>query len=118
MSETQPPETPVQTNETGAPGPPVEPRGERFGRGLHQARLYTWTFGLVGLLVVLIVLISVNTRRVKLSWAVGSTKASLVWIILASTVIGWLLGLVTSALFRRRTRRAIGRPPGSTAKGG
>jgi hypothetical protein len=37
----------------------------------------------------------------------------LVWIILASAVLGWLLGIVTSVVFRLRTRRRqhlTGRP--------
>jgi len=59
----------------------------------------------VALLVVLVVLISANTRAVKLSWAFGSTRASLVWIILAATVLGWLLGITTAVAFRFRTRK-------------
>jgi uncharacterized integral membrane protein len=62
---------------------------------------------LVALLVVLVVLIAKNTRSVKLDWAVGSTHASLVWIILASTIVGWLLGIATSVIFRHRTRRRL-----------
>jgi len=42
---------------------------------------------------------------VKLDWVVGSTHASLVWIILAAAVLGWLLGIATSIVFRYRTRR-------------
>jgi len=60
---------------------------------------------LVALLAVLIVLISANTGKVKLGWAFGSTHASLVWIILAAAVIGWLLGITTAVVFRYRTRR-------------
>jgi uncharacterized integral membrane protein len=41
---------------------------------------------------------------VKLSWVFGDTNASLVWIILASAILGWLLGLATSSALRRRTR--------------
>ena len=70
LTDSQPPDS--------APEPVVEPagpvgesRGERAGRHLHRARLYTWAVAFVGLLVVLIVLISVNTRTVKLSWAFG-----------------------------------------------
>jgi uncharacterized integral membrane protein len=62
-------------------------------------------FSLVALLVVLIALVIDNTRQVKLSWVVGTGHASLVWIILASAVLGWLLGIVTSVVFRLRTRR-------------
>ena len=84
---------------------PVEPRRERLRRHGHRTRLYTWAFSLVALLVVLIALVVANTRQVKLSWVVGTSHASLVWIILASAVLGWLLGIVTSVVFRLRTRR-------------
>ena len=70
-------------------------------------RLYTWAVLFLAFLVILIVLIAKNTRSVKLDWAVGSTHASLVWIVLASAVLGWLLGIATSVLFRYRTRRRV-----------
>lgn len=84
---------------------PVEPRTERLRRHGHRAWLYAWAFGLVALLVVLIALALANTRQVELSWVVGTGRASLVWIILASAVLGWLLGILTSVVFRLRTRR-------------
>jgi uncharacterized integral membrane protein len=74
----------------------------RHGR---RAGLYTWAVLAVAGLVVLIILIAANVRAVKLDWVVGSTHASLVWIILAAAVLGWLLGIATSVLFRFRTRR-------------
>jgi uncharacterized integral membrane protein len=61
----------------------------------------------MALLIVLVVLIAKNTRSVKLDWAVGSTHASLVWIILAAAVLGWLLGIATSVVFRYRTRSRV-----------
>ncbi len=88
-----------------APAPSAEPRGQRTARHLRRVRLYTGAVAFVALIAVLIVLISANTRTVKLSWAFGSTHASLVWIILAAAVAGWLLGLATSTTFRMRTRR-------------
>jgi uncharacterized integral membrane protein len=93
---------------------PVEPRGERLRRHGRHTGLYTLAFGLVALLVVLIALVVANTRQVKLSWVVGTGHASLVWIILAAAVLGWLLGILTSVLFRLRTRR---RRPASTGPG-
>jgi len=42
---------------------------------------------------------------VKLGWVVGSTSASLIWIILAAAVLGWILGIATSVLVRHRVRR-------------
>jgi len=82
-----------------------EPRSERLRRHGHRTGLYTLAFSLVALLVVLIALVVANTRQVKLSWLAGSGHTSLVWIILASAVLGWLLGIVTSVVFRLRTRR-------------
>jgi len=87
------------------PTEPVEPRLERLRRHGRRTGLYASAFGLVALLVVLIALVAANTRQVKLSWVVGSGHASLVWIIVASAVLGWFLGLVTSVAFRFRTRR-------------
>lgn len=83
----------------------IEPRLERLRRHGHRAGLYTLAFSLVALLVVLIALVVANTRQVELSWVVGSGHASLVWIIVSSAVLGWLLGIVTSIAFRFRTRR-------------
>ena len=86
-------------------GETVEPRSARLRRQGRHTGLYAWAFGLVALLIVLIALVIANTRQVKLSWVVGTGHASLVWIILASAVLGWLLGIVTSIVFRLRTRR-------------
>ena len=85
----------------------VESPGERLSRHGRRTRLYTWAFLLVALLIVLVVLIAKNTRSVKLDWAVGSTHASLVWIILAAAVLGWLVGIATSIVFRYRTRSRV-----------
>jgi uncharacterized integral membrane protein len=91
--------------ETLAPAAPAEARGDRLRRHGRRTGLYTWAFGLVALLVVLISLVGANTRRVKLSWVFGTGHASLVWIILATAVLGWLLGILTSVVFRLRTRQ-------------
>src|SRR6187549_2440774 len=85
--------------------PTAEGRRQRARRHGKRAGLYAWACVLVALLVILIALIAANTGAVKLDWVVGSTHASLVWIILASAVLGWLLGIVTGMVVRRRTRR-------------
>ncbi|HZS25554.1 MAG TPA: LapA family protein [Gaiellaceae bacterium] len=97
----------IEADPTQAPSQdePVELRGERLRRHGRRTGLYLWAFGLVALLVALIAFVIANTRPVKLSWVFGSGHASLVWIILASAVLGWLLGIVTSVVFRLRTRR-------------
>jgi uncharacterized integral membrane protein len=94
--------------ETLPPAPPAEARGDRLRRHGRRTGLYTWAVGLVALLVVLVALVVANTRQVKLSWVVGTGHASVVWIILAAAVLGWLLGIFTCVVFRLRTRR---RPP-------
>ena len=87
--------------------PLAESRRQQVMRHGHRVRLYTWAVMLIAALVVLIVLIVANVRSVKLDWVFGSTHASLVWIILAATVLGWLLGITTSVLFRFSTRRRV-----------
>jgi uncharacterized integral membrane protein len=74
-------------------------------RHARRGWLYTWAGALVVLLVVLIALVVANTRTVEVSWVLGSTRQSLVWIILVTAILGWLLGIVTSVIFRFRTRR-------------
>lgn len=84
---------------------PLEGRGDRMRRRGRRAGLYAWAFVLVALLVVVIALVAANTRQVELSWVVGEGEASLVWIIVVAALLGWLLGIATSVLFRFRTRR-------------
>jgi uncharacterized integral membrane protein len=104
MTSTDPPASAGGPASGAASAPTPESRAERLRRRGRRARLYTWAFSLVALLAVLVVLISRNTRTVKLDWAFGSARASLVWIILVAAVLGWLLGIVTSIVFRHRTR--------------
>ena len=96
------PETAAPSSAVGDAG---EGRGDRIKRHGHRAGLYGVAFALVALLVCLVALVLANTRSVKLSWVFGDTNASLVWIILASAILGWLLGIATSIAFHRRTRR-------------
>jgi len=86
------------------PSEPAEARGDRLRRHGRRTGLYTWAVGLIALLVILIALVIANTRQVRLSWVVGTGHASLVWIVLAAAVLGWLLGIFTSVVFRLRTR--------------
>jgi uncharacterized integral membrane protein len=87
--------------ERGAP----ESRQDSLRRHGRHAWLYAWACAVVALLVILIALIAANTGKVKVSWVLGSTHQSLVWIILATALLGWLLGIATSVFFRFRTRR-------------
>jgi uncharacterized integral membrane protein len=82
-----------------------EPRGARLARRARGARLYASAGAFVALLAVLVILASANTDAAKLDWVVGSTRASLSWIILAAAIFGWLLGIATAVVVHRRTRR-------------
>jgi uncharacterized integral membrane protein len=82
-----------------------EPRGESLRRHARRTGLYAAAGALVALLVILIALVIANTRTVEVSWVLGSTRQSLVWIILAAAILGWLSGMVTSMIFQFRTRR-------------
>jgi len=83
------------------PQPPPQAAGERAlapersGRSLHAGLT-------IVVLVVIIALLLANTRSVKVSWVVGSTHQPLVWIVLVTTILGWVLGIFTALLFRRR----------------
>jgi uncharacterized integral membrane protein len=84
-----------------------ESRGDSLRRHARRTGLYAWAGALVALLVTLIALAVANTRTVEVSWVFGSTRQSLVWIILATAILGWLLGIATSVIFRFRTRRRV-----------
>jgi uncharacterized integral membrane protein len=76
-------------------------RGLRYG---HRTGLYTTlVLGIVAL-VLLILLIARNTRQVRLDFVFGHTNAGLIWLVVISAITGWVLGIVTAFLVRRRTR--------------
>ena len=76
-------------------------RGMRYG---HRGRLYvTLALGILAA-VLLILLIARNTRQVKVDYVVGHSHAALIWLVVISAITGWVLGIVTAYLVRRRTR--------------
>ncbi len=85
--------------------PPEETRLQQVRRHAHRGWLYTWVGLVLAAAIILIALIVANTHRVELDFLVGTTRASLVWIIIVAALLGWLGGIATSVLFRRRTRR-------------
>ncbi len=88
-------ETPEPSREGASPEPVRRSR----------AGLYARVFVLVALLIVLVALVMANTpRTVELSWVFGSGQLSIVWIIVFSAILGWLVGIVTGALIRHSTR--------------
>ena len=92
-----------QERETPQP-PEAESRLQRSLRYGHRTSLYaSLAFGIAAA-VLLILLIARNTRQVKVDYVFGNTQARLVWLVIISAIIGWVLGIVTSFLIRRRTR--------------
>lgn len=89
-----------ETSEPSSEGTSPEPVRQR-----SRAGLYARVFVLVALLIVIIALVVANTPgTVELSWVFGSGEVSIVWVIVASAILGWLVGIVTGALIRHSTR--------------
>lgn len=59
--------------------------------------------GLVALYAILF--IALNTRRAKVSFVFASTRISVIWVILLSLAVGFVLGVLGARLNRRRKRR-------------
>jgi uncharacterized membrane protein YciS (DUF1049 family) len=89
--------------ETGASNWP-ETRAEHFHRKALRGRLHGYAIGIVALVAVLIALAASNTARVKVNWLIGSSHVSLVWLVLVTAILAWVLGLMASARFHWRTR--------------
>ena len=100
---TEPPQPPQQSAQT--PPPFGEARRQRVGRHAHRTVLYAWVILLAVALIFLVALIVANTRHVKVSWVFGDGSTSLIWLIVIPAILGWLAGMATSVLLRRRTRR-------------
>ena len=87
-----------------APAGPLEtPRGRSL-RHAHRARLYVYAIVAVALAALVVALAASNTAHAKVSWLIGTSHVSLVWMVLAAVVLGWLLGILTAAALHRRTR--------------
>ena len=59
--------------------------------------------GLVALYAILFIVL--NTHRAKVSFVFASAKISVIWVILLSLAVGFVLGVLGSRLNRRRKRR-------------
>jgi uncharacterized integral membrane protein len=97
------PEQQEQRQET----PPTVEEETRLERGLrygHRTGLYAALVLGIAAAILLILLIARNTRQVRLDYVVGHTRAGLIWMIVISAIAGWVLGIVTAFLIRRRTR--------------
>jgi uncharacterized integral membrane protein len=94
-----------QREEQSAGAAAVETRFRRGLRYTHRTGLYLSVAAIVATGVYLILLIARNTRHVKVDYVFGDAQARVVWLIVVSAISGWVFGLATSYLLRRRTRR-------------
>ena len=90
--------------EKEAPGLEAESRLRRGMRYSHRTGLYASLVVAIATIVLLILLIAQNTRRVKVDYVFGSSQTRLIWLVIVSAITGWVLGIVTAFLIRRRTR--------------
>ena len=101
--------TPIASDRDVGPMPPSaardrETRREHSRRKAHRSRLHGYAILTVALVSFLIALAASNTSHVKVNWVFGSSHVSLVWLMLFTAIVGWLLGLVATAAFHWRTR--------------
>lgn len=81
-----------------------ETRGGRFRRKARRTRLHGYAIAAVALVAYLVALAASNTGHVKVSWVFGTSRVSLVWLVLFAALLGWLLALAASARFHWLTR--------------
>lgn len=81
------------------------PRRLEEGRQDFQLALWARLVGLGVLGVFLLLFVVLNTRSVKVSFVVTSTRTSLIWVILLSLLVGLAGGMLLSQLHRHRQRR-------------
>ena len=70
-----------------------------------QPKLYVRLVAIILLAAYAIAFVLENRKSVSLHFVVGTAKVSLVWLILLSLVVGFLVGILLSQLERRRRRR-------------
>jgi uncharacterized integral membrane protein len=90
--------------ETAAAASGTETRAEYFHRRALRGRLHAYAIATVALFAVLVALAASNTAGVKVNWLIGSSHVSLVWLVLVTAIVAWLLGLLANARFNWRTR--------------
>ncbi len=87
-----------------SPAQAGETRRGHSRRMARRTRLHGYALVAVALFAFVVALAAANTAAVRVSWLFGSSRVSLVWLVLATAILGWLLGLVTNAALHRRTR--------------
>lgn len=93
--------------------PIPETRRARGVRMAHRTRLHVYAVASVVVLVYVVALATTNTHRVRVDWVFAHSTVPLVWLTLFAAILGWLLGILITMLFRIRTRAP--RRPGVNA---
>jgi uncharacterized integral membrane protein len=83
---------------------PVLPEETQPRRRAGPRRLLALAIAIFAV-VYFILLVVQNRREVRVDYVFGSGNHRLIWLIVVSGFLGWLLGLATSFLLRRRLRR-------------
>jgi uncharacterized integral membrane protein len=94
----------VSEREAEARKPVEESRLQRGLRYGHRAGLYASLLVAIAAIAFLVLLIARNSHQVKVDYVFDTAYAHLIWLILITAIIGWVLGIVTAFLVRRRTR--------------
>ncbi len=84
--------------------PSGETRGARVARKAHRSRLHLYALLAVVVLVYVVALAASNTGKVTVDWVFGSSSVALIWLVLFAAILGWVLGILITAVFRWRTR--------------
>jgi uncharacterized integral membrane protein len=87
------------TDPQPTPAPIPKTKGKTAGRSAGSTAKIV-LIGLVGLFAVLF--IAMNTHDTKVDFVFGSTKISVIWVILLSLALGFALGASLPQLRRRR----------------
>lgn len=87
------------TDPQPTPAPSTKTQAKNAGRGAASAAKLVLV-GIVALFAVLF--IGMNTHDTKVDFVFGSTKISVIWVILLSLALGFALGALLPQLRRRR----------------
>lgn len=95
-----------KSNAAAGPQEPIAAETRTHQRRRHARRYRLQLYSAIGvlLLIYVVALIVLNTARVKVDWVFGTSHVSLVWLVVLAAVLGWLIGVLLTALFHRRTR--------------
>lgn len=101
---------PTDAEDAGAPSSPAsehdQPRESRrahASRMAHRTRLHIYSVSAVAVLVYVVALATSNTGRVRVDWLFASMRIPLIWLTVFAAILGWLLGILITMLFRLRT---------------